>query len=99
MENHEHEHHENHITSYTTLAKVLIGLLFLTFITVAVTGIHLGPLTVAVALLIACVKGGIVLTWFMHLKFELPVFRYMVLGVFLLFALIIIITFFDYAFR
>jgi cytochrome c oxidase subunit 4 len=97
MEN--HEQHKNHITSYNTLGLVLVGLLFLTFVTVAVTGIHLGPLTVAAALLIACIKGGIVLTWFMHLKFEEPVFRYMVLGVFLLFALIIIITFFDYAFR
>ncbi len=97
MEN--HEHHEHHITSYATLAKVLIGLLFLTFITVAVTAVHLGPLTVTIALLIASVKVGIVLTWFMHLKFEDSVFRYMVLGVFILFALIIIVTFFDYAFR
>lgn len=93
------EHHENHITPYSTLAKVLIGLLFLTFVTIAVTGIHLGPLTVAVALIIASIKVGIVLTWFMHLKYEAPIFRYMVLGVFTLFALIIVITFFDYALR
>ncbi len=93
------ENHENHITPYTTHAKVLLALLFLTFATIAVTNINLGPLTVSVALIIACIKAGIVLTWFMHLKFEEPIFRYMVLGVFILFALIIFITFFDYAFR
>lgn len=90
---------ENHITSYFTLGSVLVVLLTLTFITIAVTGIELGALTVATALIIACVKGYIVLTYFMHLKFEEPFFRYMVGGVFVLFALIIIFTFVDYAFR
>jgi len=93
------EHHENHVTPYLTHGRVLVALLALTFITIAVTGIHLGALTVAVALLIACVKGFIVLTYFMHLKYEKPIFKYMVIGVFLLFFLIIAITFFDYAFR
>lgn len=93
------EHHENHITSYLSNGKVLVALLALTFITVAITGVHLGPLTVAAALAIACFKGYIVLTYFMHLKYEEPIFRYMVIGVFLLFALIIIMTFIDYAFR
>lgn len=93
------DNHENHITSYFTNGKVLVVLLFLTFITVAVTGIELGPLTVTAALLIACVKGYVVLTYFMHLKYEQPFFKYMVIGVFILFALIIALTFFDYAFR
>jgi len=97
MEN--HEHHENHVTPYSTTLKVLVGLLFLTFLTISVTGFHLGAFTVAVALIIACVKGGIVITWFMHLKNETPIFRYMVLGVLSLYVLIIVITFLDYAFR
>ena len=91
--------HENHITPYRTQARVLIALLFLTFLTVTVTGIHLGPFTVLAALLIASIKGSIVLTWFMHLKYEMPVFRIMVIGVFILYAIIIVITFIDYAFR
>lgn len=93
------EQHENHITSFKTNALVLVGLLFLTWVTIVVAGIELGPLTVTVALLVACVKGAVVLTWFMHLKFEQPIFRIMVIGVFILFALIIGLTFFDYAFR
>lgn len=93
------ENHENHVTPYNTHLKVLVGLLFLTFVTIAVTYIELGPLTVTAALLIAMVKVGIVLTWFMHLKYEQPLFRWLVIGVFVLFALIVFITFFDYAFR
>jgi len=93
------ENHQNHITPFRTHARVLVALLLLTFLTVTITGVHLGAFTVLVALLIACIKGGIVLTWFMHLKFELPVFRYMILGVLALFLVIIVITFIDYAFR
>jgi cytochrome c oxidase subunit 4 len=93
------DNHENHITSYFSNAKVLVALLFLTFVTVAVTSIEFGMLTVAVALAIACIKAYIVLTYFMHLKYEAPIFRIMVIAVFILFALIIGLTFFDYAFR
>lgn len=93
------DNHENHITPYITHLKVLVVLLFLTVITIAVTYVELGPLTVTGALLIASAKVFVVMTWFMHLKYEQPIFRYFVYGVFVLFALIIFITFFDYAFR
>lgn len=92
-------HNDNHVTPYITHLKVLVALLFFTFITIAVTYVELGPLTVTGALLIASVKVFVVMTWFMHLKYEQPIFRYFVIGVFVLFALIIFITFFDYAFR
>ncbi len=49
---------------------VLVILLVLTTISVLVTGFHLGALTVAVALVIASVKVSIVITYFMHVKFE-----------------------------
>jgi len=90
---------EKHISSYASLTVVLAILLFLTTISVLVTGFHLGALTVAMALLIASVKVYIVLTQFMHLKFENRFLRLAVTGVFVLFALVIIITFIDYFFR
>jgi len=93
------EEHKNHITPYKVHARVLLALLTLTLLTILITSVELGAMTVTVALLIACIKGSVVLTWFMHLKFEQAIFRYMVLGVFALFALIIFLTFFDYAFR
>ncbi len=90
---------EKHISSYQSLTVVLVILLFLTAISVLVTGFHLRALTVAVALLIASVKVFIVLTQFMHLKFENRFLRLAVTGVFALFAVVTIITFIDYYFR
>ena len=90
---------EKHISSYQSLVIVLVILLFLTTISVLVTGFHLGALTVAVALLIASVKVFIVLTQFMHLKFENRFLRLAVAGVFALFAVVTVITFIDYYFR
>jgi caa(3)-type oxidase subunit IV len=90
---------EKHISSYSSLTVVLVILLFLTTISVLVTGFHLGALTVAVALLIASVKVFIVLTQFMHLKFENLFLRLAVTGVFTLFAVVTVINFIDYYFR
>jgi len=78
---------------------VLIALLALTFISVTVTGFHLGAFAVTVALIIASVKVATVITYFMHMKFESLFLKLMITGVFALFALVIIITFIDYYFR
>ncbi|HNX82840.1 MAG: cytochrome C oxidase subunit IV family protein [Bacteroidales bacterium] len=90
---------KNHISTYRSLVTVLVILLALTTISVLITGIHLGPVTVAVALLIASVKVAIVITQFMHLKFENLFLKLAVSGVFTLFVLVIVITFIDYFFR
>lgn len=90
---------EIHISSYFSHAVVLIILLTLTTISVSVTGWHLGALTVAVALIIATFKAGTVITYFMHLKFENLFLKLLVMGVFVLYALVIIITFIDYLLR
>ncbi len=90
---------ETHITGYLTYTIVLIVLLLLTTLSVFITGIHLGAFTVALALLIASVKVATVLTYFMHLRSENLFLKLAVTGVFVLFTLVIIITFFDYLFR
>ncbi|MFM2290351.1 MAG: hypothetical protein RIS29_164 [Bacteroidota bacterium] len=89
----------HHITDYRTLGKILLVLMFLTLMTILVTSFELGAFTVTVALLIASVKVFLVLSYFMHLKYESLLLRILVGMVFLLFALIIVITFIDYAFR
>jgi cytochrome c oxidase subunit IV len=91
--------HDNHISSDSLNWKVLIMLLILTTLSILAIKIHIGAFTVALALLIASVKVTIVLTYFMHLKFENLLLRLMVGGVFLLFAIVIAITFIDYYFR
>jgi cytochrome c oxidase subunit IV len=93
------EHEEKHISSYFSNAVILVILLILTTISVTVTGWHLGPFTVAVALLIASVKVATVIMNFMHVKFESRFIKYMIAGVFVMYALVIIITFIDYFLR
>ena len=88
-----------HTIEYRTLGKILLVLMFLTFLTITITSIHLGTLTVTIALLIAGIKAFLVLSNFMHLKYESVLLRILVAMVFVLFALIIVITFIDYAYR
>lgn len=88
-----------HIVSFRTYFFILLGLLVLTTLTIAVTSVELGPLTVFAALLLASVKSILVLTYFMHLKFDEKLFGIMVGGVVLIFVIVIVITFLDYSFR
>ncbi len=78
---------------------VLTILLTLTAISVAMAEFHLGALSVAVALLVASIKGTTVLTYFMHLKYESMFTRIMVAAVFVVYVLVIVLLFFDYSFR
>jgi len=88
-----------HIVKYKTYVFVLIALLFMTFASIAITSINLGPYTVSAALLLASIKSLLVLLIFMHLRFEKKFYAIMVGGVLLLFACVIFITFLDYLYR
>ncbi len=90
---------QHHISTYTSHGIVITVLLALTAISVTVAELHLGPISVAVALLVASVKGSTVLAYFMHLKYENTFFKLMVIGIFVMYTLVIIFTFFDYFFR
>ncbi len=93
------EKSQNHISSYTSLGIVLVVLLSLTALSVFITQFHFGAFSVAVAMLIAAVKGSVVLIYFMHLKFESGIVKVLVGGVFILYLLIFVVTFIDYLFR
>ena len=93
------EHTGSHITSYRTYGIILVILLFLTTITITVTWVDAGQLSVGVAMFIACIKASLVLLYFMHLKFDQLIFKIFVGMVFLLLAIVFVITFFDYLFR
>lgn len=90
---------EKHIASYDIYGKVLIGLLILTFITILSTTVHLGSLTIAIALLIASIKAVIVLLYFMHLKTESRFLRSLVFTILGIYTSVILLTFADYIFR
>ncbi len=93
-----HESHENHVTGYGVYLLVWLGLLMLTGITVAVAGIDFGRITITVALLIAAIKSWLVLTIFMHLKFEDTTFKIFVFVAVITFVVFIVLLFADYLF-
>lgn len=88
-----------HIVPYKTYVFVLLALITLTLLSIAITTIELGGLAYAGALVFAIVKSFLVLTWFMHLKYDK---LYIILWVFFVFAMLIVtvvVTFLDYLYR
>ncbi len=67
---HDHDHGHVHIMPPWLLITVFVALLFLTFITVAVTRVDLGPLNIWVAMGVATAKATLVALYFMHLKYD-----------------------------
>lgn len=90
---------KQHVVPYRLYFIVLLALLVLTFLSVGITSIELGEYTVAAALLFAVLKSYLVLTYFMHLKYDKPYIKIMVGFVFIIFLVMIIITFLDYLYR
>ncbi len=102
--NHHDEHNDGHIAeahhpSYGVNILVWIGLLSLTAITVAIAGINLGSLALAVALIIATVKSLFVVNFFMHVKFDNKLLKIFIGICILVFVIVLILTFFDLTFR
>ena len=69
---HGEEHDLGHAMPISVLLTIFGALLFLTFITVAVTYVDLGRLSLWVALIIALVKATLVCLYFMHLRYDAP---------------------------
>ena len=90
---------KEHIVPYRTFLLVLLALLAFTFISIGATSYNLGPVTVLTALLLATFKTILVLTYFMHLKYDVKMFGILVAAVLALIAVVIFITFLDYLFR
>ena len=93
---HGHGGHDDHGLAHTTPVSLLVGvlaaLMFLTILTVAVTKIDLGSQgNLIVAMVIATIKAGLVVTFFMHLlwdkKFHLILFLTSVLFLILFMSL------------
>jgi cytochrome c oxidase subunit 4 len=59
-----------HVSSVKFYVGILAILITFTLLTVAVASIHLGPLNLAVAIIIASAKATLVVMFFMHLKYD-----------------------------
>jgi len=88
-----------HIVSYGKLTAVWTALLVLTAATVLVTRVDLGAAKVWAALAIACLKSGLVIAFFMHMKYETRLFRAILFVALVTLATFIGFTFFDVLYR
>lgn len=85
---------------YRTYVWVWVGLLILAGMTVSMAGMNLGRLSILIVLAIAAIKSGLVLSYFMHLKYETGLlFKLMIPIVLAVLTIFIGLTFTDIAFR
>lgn len=90
---HGHEHNELfHVSPVNVLVGVLAVLVVLTVVTWFVATLNLGALGVALALVIATAKSYLVITYFMHMKYDSWANR-----AYLLTAFVMVGIFFFYA--
>lgn len=88
-----------HIIGYGWLASVWLALVDLTALSVLVTRVDPGRYKVPGALFIACVKGGLVVAFFMHMKYEGRLLRWLLFVALATLTLFIGFTFFDVLYR
>jgi cytochrome c oxidase subunit 4 len=90
---------QHHIVSYSKLAGIWLVLLALTALTVGITRLDLGGYKVLGALTIACLKAGLVIAFFMHMKYEGRLLRWLLFLTLVTLAIFIGFTFFDVLYR
>ena len=93
--------HDVHIVSYKEHASTFLGLILLTIMTVTVSvfGADIYTLSVLTALTIASTKAVVVALYFMHLKYDPKIYRFMIGVVVLLFIVFSVLTLIDYLIR
>ena len=92
------EHHEDemHLVPESEQVLVWVGLLVLTAATVAGSVLFPGRVGIGVAMVVTPAKAALILMFFMHLKYEKPVFRWMFLTAVSILAIVIGLTMVDY---
>lgn len=95
------DHHDDelHIVPDLTQIRVFGALILLTAITVAASVMYPGKIGIAVAMVVTPMKATLILMYFMHLKFERPVFVIMFLVAVAILALVMGLTIVDYQYR
>ena len=88
-----------HIVPYRTFLIVWFVLLVLTGVTVWVARYNLGALNIWVALGIATLKSGLVVAFFMHMKYESWLFKLSLFATLAILAILIGFNFFDVLYR
>ncbi len=92
-------HAEEHIVSPKIYATVGLALLVLTAATCAISYIDLGIFNAVVALAIACIKAGLVVLFFMHMKYSSKLIKLTAFSGLFVFLTLIGMTMSDYISR
>jgi cytochrome c oxidase subunit 4 len=95
----EHAEPQTHIVPYGTLVRVWLLLLVLTAILVFTTRVYHESMSVYAMLVISPLKAGLVFFYFMHLKYEKPFLKALVLMTLALLVLFIGFMFLDLSYR
>lgn len=89
------ELHHTHVSPFSTFLRVFGALCFLTIVTVAVSRVDFGPANLLIAVGIASVKAGLVMTFFMHLKWDTAMNNIAFLASFVFLSLLFLFTMAD----
>jgi cytochrome c oxidase subunit 4 len=90
---------ENHVVRTRTFVLTWLALIAFTGITIAAARLELGTWSMAANLLIASTKAGLVLWFFMHLKYEKRLLKLLLLVPIATITIIILLTFADIWYR
>ncbi len=93
------ENDEKHTVASRTFVFVWIALLCFTGLTIEAAHLQLGAWSMLANILIASTKAGLVLWFFMHLKYERKLFKLLILIPIATISIIIGLTFFDIWYR
>jgi cytochrome c oxidase subunit 4 len=89
----------SHIVGTRTFMLVWITLLILTGLTIKAAQLRMGEWSMVANIAIASTKAGLVLWFFMHLKYEKRIFKLLLFVPIITISIIIGMTFFDIWFR
>lgn len=89
-----HEAH-HHVMPIKTYLQVFGALMVLTILTVLVSYADLGPFALGVAMVVAVIKAGFVVGYFMHLKYDTRFHSFVFFGTILFVGIFFALTFFD----
>lgn len=90
-----HALHHHHVCSPQLLMRVLVSLLVLTVITVGISRVDFGGANLLIAMAVAAIKASLVLTFFMHLKWDTAINNITIISSFLFLALLFLFTLGD----
>jgi cytochrome c oxidase subunit 4 len=93
------ESNTEQVVSYGKLTAVWAGLLAFTALTVWLSRLDLGMHRVWGPLAIAACKGGLIISFFMHMRYEGRLLRWVLFVTLVTLAIFIGVTFFDVLYR